>query len=266
MKTFKEKITLNKNSRGCYILDTVKGCRILTKKENGCYGDCYANNIALRYGFDFSEIAKRNFYRDKSGQLYFLNFYDSKHEDSIINQIKNIDMPFVRIGEMGDPSEDWQHTINICKIILVAKKPIVIITKHWNILSDEQLEEIKDLNITINTSISALDNDDEIETRLTQYNRLKKYCNSVLRIVSCDFNKENHEGYLRSIIQKELFKNEKVIDTIFRPSKNNPLVKNKVINVQKIKFLKSTMLVSIYNKNTYFCGCKTCPDMCGVNL
>lgn len=266
MKTFKDKITLNKNSRGCYILDTVKGCRILTKKDKGCYNDCYANNIASRYGFDFSEIAKRNFYRDKSGQLYFLNFYDSKHEDEIIKQIEKSEAKFIRIGEMGDPSEDWQHTVNICKIISKANKPIVIITKHWNVLTGEQLEEIKELNITINTSISALDNDDEIEIRLTQYNRLKKYCNSVLRIVSCDFNKENHEGYLRSIIQKELFKNEKVIDTIFRPSENNPLVKNKVINIQKIKFLKSESLASIFNLNTYLGNCENCPDMCGINL
>jgi hypothetical protein len=266
MKNYKNEITLVKNSRGCFILDTIKGCSCLNKKEKGCYNDCYANNIASRYGFDFSNIAKRNFYREENGQLYFLDFHDTKHEDKIINQIKNIDMPFVRIGEMGDPSEDWQHTVNICKIISKANKPIVIITKHWNVLTDEQLEEIKELNITINTSISALDNDDEIETRLTQYNRLKKYCNSILRIVSCDFNKENHEGYLRSIIQNELFKNENIIDTIFRPRKNNPLVKNKVINVEKVKFLQSTMLASIYNKNTYFGSCKNCPDMCGVNL
>jgi hypothetical protein len=266
MKTFKDKITLNKNSRGCYILDTVKGCSCLNKKEKGCYDDCYANNIASRYGFDFSKIAKRNFYREETEQLYFLDFYDSKHEDKIIEQIKNIKMPFVRIGEMGDPSEDWQHTINICKLIYKSEKPIVIITKHWNILTDEQLEEIKDLNIIINTSISALDNDDEIETRLNQYNRIKKYCNSILRIVSCDFNLENNEGKLRSIIQRELFKNDKIIDTVFRPNKNNQLVKNKIINVEKVKFLKSEMLASVYNKNTYFGECKKCPEMCGVNL
>ena len=165
---------------------------------------------------------------------------------------------------MGDPSEDWQHTIDVCKIISKSEKPIVIITKHWNILTNEQLEEIKELNICINTSISALDNDDEIGTRLNQYNRLKKYCKSVLRIVSCDFNLKNHEGYLRSKIQKELFKNENVIDTIFRPSKNNPLILNKIINVEKVKFLKSEVLTSIFNKNTYLGDCNNCPDLCGT--
>lgn len=266
MKNYKNKITLVENSRGCFIFDTVKGCSCLNKKLKGCYDDCYANNIASRYGFDFSKVAKRNFYYEETGQLYFLDFHDTKHEDKIINQIKNIDMPFVRIGEMGDPSEDWQHTLNVCKIISKANNTIVIITKHWKILTDKQLEEIKDLNIIINTSISALDNDDEIETRLRQYSRLKNYCKSVLRIVSCDFNLENHEGYLRSIIQKELFKNENVIDTIFRPQKNNQLVIKKIINVEKVKFLKSEVLASIYNKNNYFGSCKNCHDMCGVNL
>jgi len=266
MKNYKDEITLNKNSRGCYIIDTVKGCSCLKNKKNGCYDSCYANNIATRYGFDFKNPIKRNFRYDNE-QLYFLNFYDTRHENEIIKQIKNIDMPFIRIGEMGDPSEDWQHTINVCKTISEAKKSIVIITKHWKIVSDELLEEIKDLNICINTSISALDEDNEIEHRLNQYKRLKKYCNSVLRIVSCDFNKENHEGKLRSIMQNELFKNEKIIDTIFRPkNENNYFVRNKIINVKKVKFLKSKMLASIFNENTYFGDCKNCPDMCGIKF
>lgn len=264
MKTYKDKITLVKNSRGCYILDTIKGCSCLSKKVKGCYSDCYANRIASRYGFDFSQIAKRNFDRDKSGQLYFLDFKDTKHQDFLINEIKNIDMPFIRIGEMGDPSEDWEHTVNVCKIIFESKKQIVIVTKHWKTISNELLEEIKDLNICINTSISALDEDSEIEHRLNQYKRLKKYCNSVLRIMSCDFNLENHEGKLRSIIQKELFKNDNIIDTVFRPSKNNRLVLENIINVEKVKFLKSEVLASVYNKNTYFGLCKNCPDMCGI--
>ena len=48
------------------------------------------------------------------------------------------------------------------------------------------------MNIIINTSISALDNDYEIEYKLNQYNNLKKYCKSILRIVSCDFNENSY--------------------------------------------------------------------------
>lgn len=257
MKNFKDRITLTKNGRGCYIIDTVKGCKY------NCYGDCYAKNIANRYKINFIKPVKRSFYKD-TRQLFLFGFYDTKHENKIIRDIEKIDMPFVRIGEMGDPSESWEHTIDVCKIISKAKKKIVIITKHWNELSENLLNEIKRLDITINTSVSALDNVHERDYRIFQYHRLKNYCNSVLRIVSCDFNKSNCEGRAKSEIQKELFKNENVIDTVFRPSKQNLLVLNGVIKVKKVKFLKQNVLASVYNKNTYFSGCKNCPEKCGI--
>jgi hypothetical protein len=268
MKKFKQQITLNKNSRGCYILDTIKGCSIcLNGKPSGCYDNCYAKNISLRYGFDFSSPVKRDFSRDKE-QLYMFNLHDEKHQNKIIKKISNIEMSFVRIGEMGDPSEDWEHTVNICEIISHAKKPIVIITKHWKTITNDLLKIIEKLKVPvyINTSISALDDDYEVDHRLNQYHRLKYYCNSVLRVVSCNFNKKNKQGFIRTKLQDELFKYEDVVDTIFRPDKNNPLVTKNIINVKRVKFLKSNVLASVYNKNTYMGHCKDCPDMCGVKI
>ena len=266
MKDYKGILTLNKNARGCYILDTVKGCSLgLKDNPNGCYDDCYANRIAKRYGFNFGKTIKRDIQKDKS-QFYLFGFSDDSHADRLIKQIRNIDMPFVRIGEMGDPSLNWEHTIKICKIISKAGKPIVIITKHWKVLSDSLLKDIKPLDICINTSISALDTEGQIHKKLHQFYRLKDYCNSVLRIVSCDFNKENEEGISRRVVQDELFKHTPHIDTIFRPSLNNPLVKNNVINISKVKFLSASVNASVHNKDTYFGYCGKCPDMCGVNL
>ena len=102
--------------------------------------------------------------------------------------------------------------------------------------------------------------------RLEQYERLKPYCKSVLRIVSFDFNKENEEGLEFSKIQERLFKNQNVLDTVFRSSKSNDLVKNGIINVKKSKFLGKNALISKYNKKTYFGNCKNCLEMCGVNI
>jgi hypothetical protein len=266
MKTYKDKITLIKNNRGCYILDTVKGCSMAKKRPKGCYDNCYAQNIASRYAFDFDMPVKRKFEYDSSGQLYFEGFYDTKHENEIIRQIENADMPFVRIGEMGDPSNSWEHTLNICKIISRAKKTIVIITKHLKPIHDYLFNDISKMDICINTSVSALDNFDELDWRLMFYNKLKQICKSVLRIVSCDFNKENKEGLFRAEIQDELFKNDKIIDTVFRPSSDNPLIINEIIKVEKVRFLKSEVLASIYNKNAYLGYCNTCPEMCGINL
>lgn len=262
MKTYKHAITLIKNSRGCYILDTVKGCPAGALFEGrGCYGDCYAKSIASRYGFDFESFQLRQF-QNNDPQLDLFGFTDKSHTDHIISQIRAADMPFVRIGEMGDPSLDWAHTLDVCNEIACAGKPIVIITKHWKEIPDERLGDLKGL--CINTSASALDTDAQIEYRLGQYERLKPYCNSVLRIVSCDFNRGNEEGERRAIIQERLFKADKVLDTVFRPSADNHFVLNGSINVEKVRFLKSSGLASVYNKDTYFGRCETCPDMCGI--
>lgn len=265
MKPFNKTISLVKNKRGCYVLDTIKGCSMLNITSGGCYNDCYANNIVSRYKqIDFTKPVEKIFEYNNS-QLYLPGFYDTKHENQIIKQIEESDMPFVRIGEMGDPSENWEHTINICRIIQIAKKPIVIITKHLKLISDRLLNAVSKMNICINTSISALDNWDNLDRRLMVYNKLKNICKSALRIVSCEFDKDNNEGFMRHKIQEELFKNKSIIDTVFRPSINNPLVKNGVIKIKRVRFLKSESIVSQYNDNAYLGYCKNCPDMCGIN-
>ena len=266
MKQFKDKITLVKNGRGCFILDTIKGCRVCAKdKPRGCYGDCYAKNIAGRYGMDFGQPIKRDFYRDES-QASLFNFEDAEHASEIIRAIRDIPMPFVRIGEMGDPSEDWAHTIGICETIALAGKPIVIITKHWKSIPRELYEKISKINIYINTSISALDSDSEIIHRLIEYEKAKDFCKSILRIVSCDFNMSNEEGTRRANIQKRLFDKGPAIDTVFRPSATNPLITNETINTKKVRFLKSNVLASVYSAKAYLGDCAHCPDMCGLSL
>ncbi len=265
MKTYKSAITLVKNNRGCYIIDTVKGCTAGAMFEGkGCYGDCYAKNIAHRYGFDFENYQSRKFESEIDGQTFLYGFENQTHKEEIIHQIKNADMPFIRIGEMGDPSLDWQNTLDVCAEIAVAGKPIVIITKHWQPIPESRLSELR--GICINTSASALDTDEQTEYRLGQFERLKPHCNSVLRIVSCDFNKDNADGLRRSRIQEMLFTAGKIIDTVFRPRADNYFVVNGIINVAKVKFLKQEGLASVYRKETYFGRCETCPEMCGMNV
>jgi hypothetical protein len=264
VKTFKDRVTLNKNSRGCYIIDTVKGCRGCNgDRPRGCYGDCYAWNISARYGRDFSKIVNRDFPKDTE-QFRLFDFDDTRHTADILRAIEKAEMPFIRIGELGDPSQDWKHTVAVCKIIKGAGKNIVIITKHWESIPDELLGDIE--GVFINTSISALDDEEEVEHRINQYTRLAKHCNSILRIVSCDFNLENHEGFIRAQVQDGLFALGKSIDTVFRPSANNPLVVNGIIKTKKIKFLGTTMIASVYKKSAFLGYCKDCPDMCGLSL
>lgn len=263
MKTYKNIITLSKNERGIWDLDTVKGCASGVKDNiNGCYGDCYALKTAKRYGIDFSKSIERH-------------FIDEQHIKYIVNSIEKIDMPFIRIGCSGDPSENWQHTINIIEKLsnyknlylfnLGTKKEIVIITRHWNVLTDLQLNILSKYNICINTSISALDTPELINKSLEQYNRLKPFCKSVLRVITCDFNKQNKEGIKRNEIQKKLLVNENIIDTVFRPSKNNYFVKNGIINIERARFVNSKQYVSKNNPKAYLGKCKNCAEMCGLN-
>jgi hypothetical protein len=264
MKTYSNIITLSKNKRGIWDFDTVKGCESgLLHSINGCYNDCYAYKTAKRYGIDFSKSINRH-------------FENYNHKQQIIKMIEKIDMPFIRIGCSGDPSEDWEHTISIIEQLknsnqhtlfpLESRKQIVIITRHWKLLTENQLSRLKKYNVCINTSVSALDSNELIQNSLKQYNRLKPYCKSVLRVVTCDFNKENKTGYQLDLIQKELLKNELVIDTVFRPSKNNTLITNSIINTKKMSFMKSKSLVSKNNKKAFLGKCANCIEMCGINM
>lgn len=254
MRNYSGIISLNKNSRGVYTLDTSIGCHSgLKNNPKGCYNDCYAAKSSKLYGYDFSKTVLR----------YFESEY---HRRQIVHEINNIKLDFVRIGNSGDPSENWEHTISILDKIKFINKQIVIITKHWTNLNLNQLGFLKGINVCINTSISALDEPELLSNSLNQYHILKNYCKSVLRIVSCDFNLENETGHKLHKIQVDLFKNENVLDTVLRVNKNNQLVKDGIINVKQSKFLGKKTMISKYNKKTYFGKCSTCLEMCGVNM
>lgn len=76
MKQYKNTISLSKNGRGIWDLDTVKGCASGLKNHvNGCYGDCYAMKTAQRYGIDFSTSVERH-------------FIDEAHKQHIIRMIE----------------------------------------------------------------------------------------------------------------------------------------------------------------------------------
>jgi len=254
MREYSSKIALIKNSRGIYILDTSIGCKSgMEETKGGCYGDCYAAKSAKQYGYDFSKTKLRH-------------FENKAHEKEIVLQISKIKLDFVRIGGSGDPSENWEHCISILKSIKNCNKQIVIITRHWTNLSDEQLMFFNTINICVNTSISALDNERLRSNAIEQYNRLKPYCKSILRIVSCDFNINNETGKELSEIQSQVFKNEHTFETIFRPSKYNKFVTDGVVNISKDIFNGKKAVMSKFNKKTFAGKCFNCKEMCGINI
>ena len=153
----------------------------------------------MRWGFDFTKLV----YRD---------FENEQEFNKICKKLSKID--FVRLWTMCDPSSDWGHTIKIVNKIRPFIKNIVIVTKHWHRLTEDQRIQLS--WIYINTSISALDTEWQIIHRLNEYETLKNYCYSILRVNTCDF----IDNKLRDI-QNNLLKNENVIDNILRIPKNH---------------------------------------------
>jgi hypothetical protein len=95
---------------------------------------------------------------------------------------------------------------------------LVVLTKHWRELQDSQLCMLKGL--CVNTSISALDSKNQIHHRLYWYNKLKKYCISVLRVNTADFNNirlKNIQNKLLNNNKKELINK---IDNLTSINKN----------------------------------------------
>lgn len=254
MREYGTRIALVKNSRGIYSLDTVMGCASgMANEPGGCYGDCYSANAARRYGYDFSRSVLRD-------------FESEAHRRSIVARINRIPLDFVRIGSSGDPSDNWAHTLAILRGIEKCNKQIVIITRHWNTLTDEQLAYFGTINVVVNTSVSALDKPHVREHCVAQYNRMKPWCKSILRIVSCSFNMSNARGHELAKVQAELFNNDATLDTVLRPGKNNAWVTSGVVNVDKAKFMNGMHLVSKHNASAYLGKCSTCHEMCGLNI
>tara|TARA_R110001592_G_scaffold141371_1_gene362841 strand:- start:45 stop:812 length:768 start_codon:yes stop_codon:yes gene_type:complete len=252
MRSYSNKITLTKNGRGIWTIDPIMGCKSgVEKDKKGCFSDCYAARNARIYGYDFTE----NILRD---------FEDEKHLKSIITKANKLKFEFIRMGNSGDPSENWDHTIKILEKLKPINKEFVIITRHWNKLNLEQLKRISKLKVCINTSISPID--DDLHGNIQQYEILKNYCKSVLRCVSFNFNTGNKKGMNYDLIQNWIFHKYDVLDTVFRCSKSNPLYKEGIIKIKETKFLGKKCYVSKNNPKTYFGNCENCLEKCGVKM
>jgi len=250
MKEYLDEITLEKNTRGVWILDPFKGCSESIKNNNkGCYGLCYATQAAKCRGYNFSKVVKRDF---TNKQIYI----------DIIKQLKQIN--YVRMGSMCDPSHNWDHTLKIVDLIKPYIKNIVIVTKHLNELTEMQL--IKLNGLIINTSVSALDDYYDLEKKMFWYYNLVFYCKSILRVNTAKFNLDNEQGIIYNQIQNDLISKDKVIDTVLRFPKKHRFIQENIILTSREKFMSKYVLASKNNPNTYLGYCANCKDKCGIYL
>jgi hypothetical protein len=253
MRDYSPRLTATINKKGVLDIDTVKGCTLGMQKYpyGGCYGLCYAFNIADSMNFNFRKSVSRH-----------INGFDREHIEDVV---KRHSLSWFRIGTMGDPSHDWDLTIEVCSWLSKYKIPIII-TKHWIQATDNQLIQLALCGAIVNTSISPLDTIDEILYRLEQFKRLKSFgVKSILRIVSI---KPGYTdlGIKLKKYQDKLFKYEPFIDNPLRIPVDDKRVKEGHILVSKEKDVTGYRYISVDNKQSYIGNCQGCPDQCGINL
>lgn len=253
-RQYHEAITATANSKGCMDVDTVKGCSAgMSTKEGGCYGECYAAKIAERYGIEFGKSVVRGFV-DRW-----------QHRDILVRQIREHPLTWYRIGVMGDPSHAWAHTLAVIRNLRPAGKTAVIVTKHWKTLSDDEISQMLELDVVVNTSNSALDTEPQMRHRVGQYERLKHYgVRSINRVVTCQFGDtewgreaKKRQDYLMTLLP--------VIDTPLRVSPDNPLIlSGDLITTRRPDAIGGGTLLSLHDPSVFLGHCGDCPDQCGV--
>ena len=253
MKEYLPVLSATVNLKGVLDIDTVKGCKhgMNEYPNGGCYGLCYACKLATIRGYDFKKSIVRRVLPE--------------NRKKIESTVKNHPLNWFRIGVMGDPSYDWDHTLSVCNWLGKFKTPVVV-TKHWVELSEKQIKKMKINNVVINTSISPLDSEKEIDYRLGMFNKLLGLgVRSVLRVVSVATG-ETENGVLIKNKQDKILKNNPIIDNPLRITKTDKRVISGDIKITKRMDLNSLQNISI-NKKTAFIGrCSICPDQCGVNF
>jgi hypothetical protein len=143
-------------------------------------------------------------------------------------------------------------------------KTPVVVTKHWKEIPSNILSRFSKIGAIFNTSISALDMEDEREHRLDQFYRIRQSgVKSWLRIVTAKYGITDEGRYL-STIQKWLLINEPIIDNPLRIPMNDRRVLDGTIIASMITDMAGKSSISRMNDNSYLGYCSRCPDQCGA--
>lgn len=247
-------LTVVENEKGVLDVDTVKGCTsgMRAYPEGGCYGECYAQKTARAYGRNFAVSVSRK-------------IISRSHWRDVFCAVRDHYNTWYRIGVAGDPCHDWENTLAVCEALRETKKLPVIITKHWIILSDDQILRLKDLSAVINTSTSGIDTDAEIKHRVRQIERVRSFgVRSVNRVITCDY---GDSEWARQAKQKQdyLLSIKPIVDNPLRASNSNPRVISGDIKLARYEHsIGGGKLVSLHDQSVYLGHCRQCPDQCGI--
>jgi hypothetical protein len=251
-KQYKPVLTAVENFKGVLDVDTVKGCTagMSARPDGGCYNECYANKDATRYGIDFTTSVSRRM--DRSWR-------------TVYRAIRDYKASWYRIGTAGDPSHDWDLTLSFIERMKSTGKVPVIITKHWKVLSDDNMARLAAVSAVVNTSVSGMDTDAELKHRLRQMERLNASgVRSVARVVTCEYG-DSEWAIKAKATQDYLLTLAPVIDNPLRVSRTNPRVVSGDIKTRTVAdAIGGGKLLSLHDTGVYLGACASCPDQCGV--
>lgn len=245
-------LTASENQKGVLDVDTVKGCTLgMRAQEGGCYGECYANKIAERYGIDFTVSMSRKL--------------TPENRIGIFCTVRDHSSYWYRVGTAGEPCHDWDNTLEVLEYLQGTGKLPIIITKHWIPLTDEHIARLKVVGATVNTSVSGFDTDAQLRHRAAQINRLKAAgVTSVARVVTCEYG-PTAWGVAAKAKQDYLLTLTPVIDNPLRADKSNPhVIAGDIILTKRDDAIGGGKMVSLNDENAYLGTCEACPDQCGV--
>jgi hypothetical protein len=253
LRLYQPLLTASENQKGVLDVDTVKGCALGMRAYpgTGCYGECYAQKTAARYGVDFTVSVSRKLTPWNRREVFFA--------------IQSFPASWYRIGTAGDPCHDWENTLEVCEAMQTTGKQPVIITKHWIPLSDDHLVRLKKLSAVMNTSTSGLDTAAQTKHRVRQIKRIRAFgIESINRVVTCDYG-DTEWGRKCKARQDYLLTVTPVINNPLRASKGNEHVVEGSIKLTRIEHaIGGGKLVSLHDPSIYLGTCSACPDQCGA--
>jgi len=251
-RCYLSRLSAVENERGVMDVDTIKGCTLGMQAYpgGGCYGECYANKTARRYGITFAKSVTRKLFKSDLTEVFFT--------------VKDHAANWYRVGVAGDPCHDWEHTISVVSALRDTGKIPVVITKHWIELTDQQLARLKELGAVFNTSTSGLDTDLETEHRVRQIERIRAAgMESINRVVTCQYGAsawamvcKRRQDYLLGIVP--------VIDNPLRAEKSNARVVSGEIILTRVDDSVGGKMVSLHRDGIWLGKCEHCPDQCGA--
>jgi hypothetical protein len=252
---YKQVLTAVVNLKGVLDVDTVKGCYsgMAAYPGTGCYGACYAATTAKLYGRDFTVAVSRRPAPWSWREVW--------------RQVREFRANWYRIGTAGDPCHDWENTVAVCEMLASTGKHPVIITKHWQTIGDCHLERLCTLSAVINTSVSALDTEQELRHRLRQIDRIGAAgLKSVARVVTCNFGRTEW-GQQRAAVQARLLELSPMIDNPLRITATDQRVIDGHLIVDRIaEAVGGGKTVSLHKPDVYLSTCVGCPDQCGAHM